>query len=81
MLYYVYVLKSEPNGRSYVGYSKDLNNRIEEHNSGKSISTRCGRPWELVYHEEFQNRSEAVKREMYFKTVEGRKYLKLRNIL
>ncbi len=81
MSFYVYVLKSDSTGKSYIGYSKDLNNRVEEHNNGKSISTRHGRPWQLIYHEEFQSRSDAVKRELYFKSIEGRKYLKLRDLL
>lgn len=81
MQYYVYILKSNSTGRSYIGHSKDLANRVEEHNNGKSKSTRNSRPWKLLYHEEFKSRSDAIKRERYFKTVEGRKYLKLRNIL
>jgi putative endonuclease len=81
MPYYVYILKSNSTGKSYIGHSKNLSNRVQEHNDGKSLSTRNGRPWNMVYHEEFQSRSEAMKREKYFKTVEGRKYLKLRSIL
>ncbi len=81
MPFYVYILKSETKGTSYVGHTSNLEKRLEEHNNGKSLSTRNKRPWKLVYEEECQTRSEAVSRERYFKSVEGRMELKLRGIL
>ncbi len=79
--YFVYVLKSLSSNRSYVGHSKDLTNRVEEHNNGKSKSTRSHRPWHLIYSEQFNTRSEAVRREIYFKSISGRKELKAKKIL
>jgi len=79
-MYFVYILKSEVTGRSYIGHTKDLEKRIIEHNNGKSSSTRHGRPWRLVHSESFNTRSEAAKREMFYKTVEGRKFLKDKEI-
>ena len=81
MPYYVYVLKSEATGRSYIGHSKDIHNRVEEHNNGKSLATRGRGPWKLVYHEKFDNRSDAMKREYYYKSQSGRLKLKEDNIL
>ena len=69
MGFFVYVLKSESSGRSYVGHSKDLSKRFSEHNIGKSKTTRGKGPWKLVYSEEYKPRSDAAKREQYFKTV------------
>ncbi|HDZ62836.1 MAG TPA: GIY-YIG nuclease family protein, partial [Nitrospirae bacterium] len=60
---------------------QNLENRLSEHNSGESKATRYKAPWSLVYQENFQTRSEAVRREMYFKTVEGRIELKRLGIL
>jgi len=77
----VYVLKSESGSRSYIGHSKDLLKRICEHNIGKSKATRGKGPWKLVYSEEYKSRSDASKREKYFKTVEGRIELKKKGIL
>ena len=71
----VYVLKSLKTGRRYVGSSDNVDRRIMEHNAGKSKSTRHGIPWELIYKESCQNRSEAVRRERYFKTGKGREEL------
>ncbi|MBI4824856.1 MAG: GIY-YIG nuclease family protein [Nitrospirae bacterium] len=81
MAYYVYLLKSKSKGASYVGHTQNLDIRLAEHNSGKSKSTRYSRPWELVYSEEVQTRSEAVKREQYFKSQIGRLELKSRGLL
>jgi putative endonuclease len=81
MPYSLYILKSESTSLSYVGQTANLQKRLWEHNNGKSLSTRKKGPWKLSYHEEFQMRSEAVLREKYFKSVEGRMELKSRGIL
>ncbi len=81
MPYFVYVLKSTSKKTSYIGSTQDLENRLSEHNSGESKATRHKGPWSLVYQEKFQTRSEAVGREMYFKTVDGRIELKRLGIL
>ena len=49
--YYAYVLKSEIDGRLYKGYTHDLENRLKEHNSGKTKSTKGYAPWNLIYFE------------------------------
>jgi len=80
MPFFVYILKSELSGTSYVGHTADLANRIQEHNNGKSLSTRSKRPWQLVYQEEYVTRSEAMMRERHFKSQIGRLELKARGI-
>ncbi|MEN8262279.1 MAG: GIY-YIG nuclease family protein [Nitrospirota bacterium] len=81
MGFYVYALKSKSTGRSYIGHSKELNNRVAEHNADKGKSTRGRGPWELVYYEEYESRSDAIKREYFFKSQPGRLFLKGKNIL
>jgi putative endonuclease len=81
MPYFIYVLKSESTGFSYVGHTSDLEKRVIEHNNGKSLSTKGKRPWRLVYKEEHMTRSEAASRERYFKSVKGRSELKAKGIL
>ncbi len=76
MKYYVYVLKSKRDGRIYKGFTTRLQERIKEHNNGKTKSTKGYRPWELVYYEIFFNEKEAIEREKYFKTGSGREFLK-----
>jgi putative endonuclease len=81
MPFFVYVLKSESNDSSYVGHTANLQKRLIEHNSGKSLPTRGKRPWRLIYKEEHATRSEAASRERYFKSVKGRLELKAKGIL
>ncbi|MBI4722130.1 MAG: GIY-YIG nuclease family protein [Candidatus Stahlbacteria bacterium] len=72
---YVYVLWSSKLKKRYIGSCHDLEKRMKEHNRGKQKFTKSGTPWKLVYSEEFDNYSEARKREMFLKTGAGRKYL------
>jgi putative endonuclease len=81
MPYFVYILKSEKTGKTYTGHTIHLEKRILEHNSGKSLSTRRNRPWKLGHHEEYNTRSEAILREKYYKSVEGRMLLKNQGII
>ena len=75
-MYFVYVLKSEVAKKSYVGITTDLDRRIKEHNSGKHFYTRRYKSWIIVYKEEFKDRNQVRKREKYFKSATGRRYLK-----
>ncbi|MFN8208977.1 MAG: GIY-YIG nuclease family protein [Bacteroidales bacterium] len=75
-MYFVYVLKSEVDGSFYKGYTKNLEVRIKEHNSGKSSYTARKIPWKLVYFEQVDTLTEAIARERYFKTGAGRRFLK-----
>ncbi len=77
LAYYVYVLLSEKDNKLYVGQTKDLDKRIKEHNAGKVFSTRHRKPLILVYKESASTRTEAVKKEKYYKTQRGRQKLKL----
>jgi putative endonuclease len=75
-MYYAYILKCKTDGSLYKGYTNDLERRLAEHNSGKSDFTSRKGPWELVYHETFENQEAAIKREKYFKTAAGRRFVK-----
>jgi len=71
----MYILKSEKTDSYYIGSSQDLENRVEEHNSGKSVSTKGKRPWLLVYSESFVSLSEARQRESEVKSWKSRKMI------
>jgi len=75
-MYFVYAVKSQKDGRIYVGLSSNIKRRILEHNSGYVFSTKGFRPWKLIYKEEAKNRKEARKREKYFKSGSGKELLK-----
>ena len=75
-MFYVYVLKSLSYGNFYIGSSENPNKRLnEEHNKGKVKYTKGRMPWFLVYKECFLTRSEAMKREKFLKSSQGRKQL------
>ena len=74
--FYVYVLQSVVNKHFYVGHTKHILERWEEHNRGKSKFTKKFLPYRLVYFETFSSRPLAVKREIFFKSGKGREWLK-----
>ncbi|HAF29172.1 MAG TPA: excinuclease ABC subunit C [Bacteroidales bacterium] len=74
-MYFIYILYSQKRDRYYVGYTSDVNSRIVKHNSGATTSTKSGIPWSLVYIEEYQEKSEAIRREKAIKKKKSRKYI------
>jgi len=78
MMYYVYVLQSELDNKFYTGFTKNLEKRMEEHNSGISRSTKGRIPLKLVYYEFCLNLKDAMKRERYLKTTWGKRYIRNR---
>ena len=75
---YVYVLLSKKDGQKYVGYTKDLERRLEAHRDGKVESTRNRRPLKLIYYEACLSQKDATHREKYFKTHHGKMFIKNR---
>lgn len=67
MDYYTYVLESMKDGKLYIGSTNNLRRRLNEHNNGKSVSTKYRRPFKLVYFEVFASFAEARGREKLFK--------------
>ena len=66
-MFFVYFLQCRDNS-FYCGYTNDLMKRVEAHNKGKGAKyTQKRRPVKLVYWEEFETRSEAMKREYALK--------------
>ena len=52
---------------TYVGYTKNLQNRIRLHNTGKGAKFTKGRKWKLIYKEKHRTKSKAISREYYIK--------------
>ncbi len=75
-MFFVYVLKSEVDGRLYKGFTNNLESRLNEHNLGKTKSTKAYRPWKFVLIEKYTNLNEARKREIFLKSGLGRTFLK-----
>ena len=65
--YYVYVLKSKKDGKLYIGFTTDLEARIQKHNDGEVFSTKGRRPFELIYYEGYKSLVDARRREKNLK--------------
>ncbi|MDE3057574.1 MAG: GIY-YIG nuclease family protein [Bacteroidota bacterium] len=76
--FYVYVLQSYKDKNFYVGFTTNLQKRIDEHNNGKVSSTRLRIPLRLVYWEGCLYQTDATQREKYLKTAWGKRYIKNR---
>ena len=65
MRYFVYLLISKKNSKilSYVGMTKDLNKRINLHNSSKGAKYTKGKKWRLAYKKTYNSKSKALKEE------------------
>ena len=76
-MFYVYILQSINNPDVfYVGFYTNLKQRLEEHNSGKSIHTNKYKPWRIKNYFAFDNMKKAKDFEIYLKTHSGRKFCK-----
>ncbi len=75
MKYYTYIIRSKIIKRYYIGSCSNLELRLNRHNSGNSRSTKGYIPWEIVYFEEFESKSDAIKREYYFKKQKSVKFI------
>lgn len=66
---FVYILGSDgKNGRrTYVGWTTDLERRLDQHNSGTGARSTRGRDWVLLYAERYVTRREAMSREWHLK--------------
>ena len=66
-LYYFYVLLCN-DGSFYGGFTNDLEHRLKMHNDGKGAKyTKSRRPVKMIYHEKFDDKRLALKREYWFK--------------
>ena len=67
-MFYVYLLRSiNSPSKTYIGYTTNLKQRIETHNSGGSAYTKEYRPWKLVVYLAFDSKEKAFSFEKYIK--------------
>jgi predicted GIY-YIG superfamily endonuclease len=77
MKYYVYILKSQSGGnKRYVGFTTDLEKRINKHNEGGVPYTKKHLPWKLQTAVIFNEKEKAIKFEKYLKSHSGRAFSK-----
>ncbi|MBL8029684.1 MAG: GIY-YIG nuclease family protein [Candidatus Doudnabacteria bacterium] len=79
-MYYVYFLKSLQNGDVYIGSCENVQLRYTQHNKGRVKSTKGYRPWKLLSYETCLTRSEAMKKEKFYKSGQQKELLKIKYI-
>lgn len=77
MKYIIYLLINERKNKTYVGYSKNLQNRISQHRSRQVNRTKNFGKFTYLVLEEVNSVADARKREKYWKSAAGRKRLKI----
>lgn len=76
---YTYLLKCA-DGTLYCGWTNHLEERIRAHNEGRGAKyTKSRRPVELIYHEVFETKQDAMRREAAIKKLPREKKWKLIN--
>ena len=75
-MFYVYAISSLNRNYIYVGFTSDLNARVERHNQKREKTTRAYTPFELIYSEEVGTRIEARRLEKYWKSGIGKEKLR-----
>ena len=81
-MFYTYVLQSIADFTyHYKGHCEDLEKRLEQHNHGLTTSNKHKAPFKVVYFEVSETRDDAVKKEKYWKTAAGRRYLRIKLVL
>ena len=74
-MYFVYVIKSIKNGKKYTGQTNCLERRLFQHNNKETKSNKLNAPFELIFVQECENRSESMMLERYLKSGSGREFI------
>jgi putative endonuclease len=74
-MFYFYILRSLKNKKLYLGQTTDLKQRLRSHNNLENIATKPNAPYELIFYSGFNNQTDAINCEQYFKTTSGWKRL------
>ena len=75
-MHFVYIIYSKDFDKYYVGETEDVERRLFYHNHGeKSTFTKRYRPWVLVKHWQFEDKTKARKAEIFIKKQKSRKFI------
>ncbi len=83
MHFYVYMILTKINGRliSYVGYTKNLKNRLLLHNTSKGAKFTKGKKWKIIYAKRYNSKSAAMRNEYLLKkNIKKRNEIKSKHI-
>ena len=62
MFFYVYIIKSIKGkiGKTYAGYTNNIQNRLKKHNNNQGAKSTKGHKWKLIYQKKFASKSKAM---------------------
>lgn len=76
-MFWCYILQN-PSGKLYIGHTENLETRLLSHNRTDKVLgkyTRKNGPWQLVWNEEYPDRSSAMMREQEIKSWKSSRYI------
>ena len=65
--FFIYVLGSQTGRQTYVGWTTDIDKRLNRHNKGEGAKSTRGRQWTILYAERHPSRHDAMSREWHLK--------------
>ncbi len=78
-MFYVYIIQSTNHtNQIYIGFTGNLTQRLEYHNSGKSLYTKTYKPWKITAYFAFDTQEKATAFEQYLKTGSGYEFIRRR---
>jgi len=77
-MWYVYILRSQKDSKTYIGSTDDLKRRFTQHNAGEVIATKYRIPFILEAYVAVDTEEKAMALEKYFKVGSGNAFLKKR---
>jgi putative endonuclease len=75
IMFYVYILFSESLQKYYVGFTSNIENRLEHHNSRQNKWSKKGVPWEMVHFIAIEGRANAMNLERKIKNMGAKRFL------
>ena len=75
-MYFVYILESQKDHNWYIGFSRDIEQRLAQHNAHKNRSTRFRGPLKLIYYEAYIEKKDALGRERFLKSGSGHRFVR-----
>ena len=69
MQYFVYIIATKVKNKtiSYVGYTSNLSNRLNDHNSGKGAKFTRGKKWKIIFKKKYMSKIKAMQEEYKLK--------------
>lgn len=77
MTYYVYILFSDKIRRYYIGYTENIDYRLQQHNEGRyqNSYTTLTKDWRKIFFIECETKKQAILIEKHVKNMKSKKYI------